>query len=81
MIDWENDARWMAQGVCAQIDPDLFFPDKGGGSVHAAKRMCRRCPVIDECREWAIVNIEIEGVLGGMTHTERRKEHRSRRNG
>lgn len=38
---------------------------------HAAKRICQRCPVIVECREWALRRREQYGVWGGMGEAER----------
>jgi hypothetical protein len=40
---------------------------------------CMKCPVQDECREWGVVNSHEEGVIGGMTKSERRREARRRR--
>ncbi|MGW5407240.1 WhiB family transcriptional regulator [Streptomyces spiralis] len=34
--------------------------------------MCRRCPVLRECRAFALRNSEYDGVWGGMTAGERR---------
>lgn len=37
------------------------------------RRMCLQCPVVQECREWAIVH-EKHGFWGGMTPIERESE-------
>lgn len=37
------------------------------------RQMCMRCPVLQECREWAITH-ENYGFWGGMTATERASE-------
>ena len=63
---------WMADGNCARIDPDLWFPDQGG-SVRDVKIVCRACPVIDLCLEYALTNRERYGVWGGKSEMERRK--------
>lgn len=34
--------------LCAQADPDLWFPGEGGNG-EAAKRICRACPVRAAC--------------------------------
>src|SRR5689334_4158036 len=31
------------QALCAQVDPELFFPDKGK-TPHDARRICAACP-------------------------------------
>ena len=42
----EDDAgglAWQDRALCAQTDPEAFFPEKGG-STREAKRVCRGCP-------------------------------------
>lgn len=63
--------KWMDQGLCGQTDPEAWFPEKGG-STRDAKRMCARCPVIDECLAYALQQGERHGVWGGKTDVERR---------
>ena len=37
--------------LCAQTDPELFFPDKTNVSNgYLAKKICAKCPLIDECK-------------------------------
>lgn len=66
---------WRGGAVCAQTDPDAFFPEKGA-STAAAKRICRDCPVTVECLQSAIVNDERFGVWGGLSERERRRHRR-----
>ena len=63
-------SEWMESAVCRQLDPELFFDP---GMVEEAVKVCREyCPVLAECREWAIRgNLEF-GVVGGMSAPERR---------
>jgi WhiB family redox-sensing transcriptional regulator len=63
-------ADFMADGLCAQTDPEAFFPEKGG-SVRDAKAICRRCPVIAACLDYALASDERFGVWGGMSERER----------
>jgi WhiB family redox-sensing transcriptional regulator len=56
--------------LCAQTDPELFFPEKGG-SIVAAKRICRKCPVQAECLAFGLANREPFGVFGGLSTRER----------
>jgi hypothetical protein len=58
------------EALCAEVDPELFYPEVGN-SAHAAKTICRRCAVIDQCLEWALENGEQWGVLGGLSPEER----------
>lgn len=69
--DAEEDLSWQDRGLCGQIDPELWFPEKGG-SVREAKRICRGCPVKDECLEYALENDERFGIWGGLSERERR---------
>lgn len=60
------------QALCAQTDPVLFDSQgKGSHDTETARRVCRVCPVIDECLHWALENNEGNTILGGLTPTER----------
>ncbi|WP_313770441.1 WhiB family transcriptional regulator [Corynebacterium anserum] len=63
---------WQEQALCAQTDPEAFFPEKGG-STREAKRICQACGVRDECLEYALANDERFGIWGGLSERERRK--------
>jgi WhiB family redox-sensing transcriptional regulator len=62
---------WHDKAACAEIDPEIFFPDQSG-STGAAKRICRGCDVRAECLEYALANGELWGVWGGLSARERR---------
>lgn len=62
--------KWMDLGSCTQIDPDLFFPDKGGSAI-PAKKVCRECPVRMQCLRYAMGNDPGHGIFGGLTPRER----------
>ena len=64
--------EWQEQALCAQTDPEAFFPDKGG-STREAKRICQACAVRDECLEYALLNDERFGIWGGLSERERRR--------
>lgn len=57
--------------LCAQTDPEVFFPDKGG-STQAAKRVCAACPVRAACLQHALAHREQHGVWGGLSTNQRR---------
>ncbi len=69
----EDDAlAWQSDALCAQTDPEAFFPEKGG-STRDAKRICTSCEVRDQCLEYALANDERFGIWGGLSERERRK--------
>lgn len=67
---------WMDRGRCAEVDPELHFPEKGG-SVRAAKRICGACEVLAECLEYALAHDERFGIWGGFSERERRRLKRA----
>lgn len=69
-------APWVNEAVCAQTDPEIFFPEKGG-DVLPALRICRTCPVQKDCLQWALDNHETYGVWGGMSYRERKEYQRN----
>jgi WhiB family redox-sensing transcriptional regulator len=74
----EDDATqlsWQADALCAQTDPESFFPEKGG-STREAKKICTSCEVRGECLEYALSNDERFGIWGGLSERERRKLRR-----
>lgn len=66
-----QEETWQDRAVCAQTDPEAFFPEKGG-STREAKRLCTTCEVRAECLEYALGNDERFGIWGGMSERERR---------
>jgi WhiB family redox-sensing transcriptional regulator len=68
----DNPLSWQADSLCAQTDPEAFFPEKGG-STREAKKICVSCEVRAQCLEYALLNDERFGIWGGMSERERRK--------
>jgi WhiB family redox-sensing transcriptional regulator len=66
------DSNWMAQGLCAEKPPSLFFPSDGVG-VDVARKICAECPVKVTCLEYALDNRIDHGVWGGTSERERRR--------
>ena len=75
MGDDEGVLAWQEHALCAQTDPEAFFPEKGG-STREAKRVCTGCEVRAECLEYALANDERFGIWGGLSERERRKLRR-----
>ena len=63
---------WQEQALCAQTDPEAFFPEKGG-STREAKRVCLACEVRTQCLDYALANDERFGIWGGLSERERRR--------
>lgn len=72
-----GDTSWQGQGNCLGVDPDLFFPERGG-STREAKAVCRGCVVREACLEYALANGEKFGIWGGLSERERRRIRRQR---
>jgi WhiB family redox-sensing transcriptional regulator len=71
----EGAGQWQERALCAQTDPEVFFPEKGG-STREAKRICLNCDVKGECLEFALQNDERFGIWGGLSERERRRLRR-----
>jgi WhiB family transcriptional regulator, redox-sensing transcriptional regulator len=67
--------NWRDDAACLDESPELFFPVGTSGpaitQVEEAKAVCRRCPVGEECLNWAIENRQDAGVWGGLSEGER----------
>jgi len=70
-----EDGGWQERALCAQTDPEAFFPEKGG-STREAKKVCLTCDVRTECLESALSNDERFGIWGGLSEREGRKRKR-----
>jgi WhiB family transcriptional regulator, redox-sensing transcriptional regulator len=58
--------------ACIDVDASVFFPrQRTRGAVDYAKQFCDRCPITNECREYARVH-DLDGIWGGTTEVERR---------
>lgn len=68
----------MGEALCAQALPDYWFPSSNEQTGEIAKRICQKCPVIEECLEFAIANNEQHGIWGGTSYVERKEIRRQR---
>jgi WhiB family redox-sensing transcriptional regulator len=71
-----EELSWQERALCAETDPESFFPEKGG-STREAKRICSSCEVRRECLEYALENDERFGIWGGLSERERRRLKRA----
>ena len=80
MIDWNVIVE---DALCAQVDPELFFPKVVGPSytpaANLAKAICAECPIKLECLQHALETEEDYGIWGGTTPKERQALQRHRK--
>jgi WhiB family redox-sensing transcriptional regulator len=71
---------WRDRSACLDEDPELFFPIGNTGpallQIEEAKAVCRRCPVMELCAQWAWDTGQDAGVWGGLSEDERRRMKR-----
>jgi len=89
-IDNYPDFQEFGLPICAQTDPDAFYPVEsseleGPGTSkyyneEGAKDLCKSCPYMMRCLMFAIQNNEL-GIWGGTTEHDRRLIKRSIRSG
>jgi len=65
--------------VCADptIDPEIFFPISTQPKyAEPAKQVCRSCPEVMKCAEFAMSDLRIQGVWGALTWEQRKDLNR-----
>jgi len=62
--------NWTAGAECLSIDPELWFPEKGGSTSRAVLEICASCPVRASCLATALVDVE-DGIWGGVEAARR----------
>lgn len=76
--DWRDDAECRSPFY----DPEQWFPGGTTGpwipQIEDAKAVCRSCPVMATCRQWALDNRQEGGIWGGMTEQDRANWRRRR---
>jgi WhiB family redox-sensing transcriptional regulator len=88
MVTSEWEMGWQHRAGCRGEDAEMFFApnyferkeEKEDREVQA-KTICARCPVRDECLEYALRNREPHGIWGGLNESERKSLIRSRERG
>lgn len=80
---------WLHRASCRDEDPEVFFPLGDNNSyvkdsaaylklAGEPKAICRACPVVSDCLEWALETGQDYGISGGLTAYERRALHTPR---
>jgi len=68
--------------VCAQVDPEMFFPDNPSEwitKLRLVRPLCNSCEFQAPCLEYAVERPELMGIWGGSTQQERYLVRKSRR--
>ncbi len=77
--------RWANRALCAQADPDAWFPGNGQRALAAtATRICGHCPVRPQCLDYALSGADTwhgisTGIWGGTTPRERSRLRQARK--
>ena len=77
---WQDNIDWQDRALCRGANADLFFAphhlekkEERDAREAQAKAVCARCPVRQECLEFALAVREPHGIWGGLNETERRR--------
>lgn len=71
---------WRLLAACRGVDPDVFFPPAHDyEALKLARSYCARCPVRDECADWADrhESTRRQGIFGGMAPRQRAQRRRN----
>lgn len=63
---------WTEDALCAQTDAEIFFDPTPEGAK-TAKSICQRCPVFDQCEDFALETDARFGIWAGKNPNELRK--------
>lgn len=77
---WHLQIGWQYRAACKGPQSELFFAPNHlerkkdrQQRESAAKAICRTCPVLSQCREYALMVREPHGIWGGLNEYERRQ--------
>ncbi len=74
ILEARNERSWRHLAACKGMDPNLFFPTRGGNNtLRAAKAVCASCPVSTQCAEAG--KDERTGTWGGISSFKRRRSN------
>jgi WhiB family redox-sensing transcriptional regulator len=68
--------EWQLKGLCRskRYNPDMWSPfENHERRALLAKDVCVQCPVLQQCREWALSHHEEHGVWGGLSEGDRQR--------
>lgn len=62
--------RWASEALCSKVPAEKVFPTDCA-AVKAAKMVCTRCTVVEQCLENELGNEHSAGVWGGLSEPQR----------
>ena len=68
----EEPLPWMDMALCAQSDPNAWFPSQIEDR-RPAMAICKTCPVMYQCREYAVSRGIRFGTWGGLSEAGLRR--------
>jgi WhiB family redox-sensing transcriptional regulator len=69
--------EWVKQAACIDAPTWYFFSDaETKDAYREGRKLCDICPVLLDCRQYAIENYIAHGLFGGMSPRERQLERR-----
>jgi WhiB family redox-sensing transcriptional regulator len=74
---------WHGGAACKKVPAVSWFPDHGESAAEA-KAICAGCPVLEECRVWALAQgPKLQGIWAGLSRLERAqtRDHAERLSG
>jgi len=72
--------RWHQHAACRGVDTATFFPSRGE-PTELARAICSACPVIADCRDWALAQRDDHGIAAGLSGRQRRQLRAERKRG
>lgn len=71
---WQGRPDWHTRAACRGVGPEVFFLQRGDSrGLALALSYCARCPVVDECRDFAASQPALlVGIWGGDAGRARR---------
>lgn len=64
--------HWRDDATCAQHDAAIWFPEDQE-TRKTARRLCRECPVLEECLDDALKSPTGIGIRAGLTPSQIRR--------
>jgi WhiB family redox-sensing transcriptional regulator len=74
-IERDTELAWQDHSLCAQTDPEAFFPEGGSSprTRNAIRTCIGSCAVREQCLQYALNNDEKFGIWGGFTESQLQK--------